>query len=255
VLLLSVLLCCTILCSACASLSILPSDDGPQAAGVGHDDSSALQHLSQLPALELLPEPRLELTPEVRLEMRKLVARDWRFIDSAIERRDEYHPIFLQIFNDEGVPASLINLAIIESGFSTKARSRAGAVGIWQFMKATARLYGLQVTRLEDQRTDPVLSTIAAARLLRDLYGRYNDWYLALAAYNAGSGTVNRALARTGADTFWEIARKPSRSRLRKETIRYVPRFIAVTYLMQQREKLGAQAIAKNIVDEALVRG
>ncbi|MBX7136670.1 MAG: lytic transglycosylase domain-containing protein [Oligoflexia bacterium] len=169
-----------------------------------------------------LPAPRLEMTPEVK---RELVNMDrGQLVPASLERGADHLPIMQEILLDEGIPVELANLALIESGFNSEARSHAGAVGLWQLMAPTAKLYGLKVNLFEDQRKDPILSTLAAARHLRDLYQNYNDWNLVLAAYNAGSGTLNRAISTSGSSDYWALART---GRLNTETARFVPRFIA----------------------------
>lgn len=143
-----------------------------------------------------------------------------------------YFPIFeeqLDIFN---IPQELKYLAIIESALNPIAKSRVGASGLWQFMFTTGKMYNMEVTSYVDDRFDPYKSTIAACRLLRDLYKVYNDWALVLAAYNAGPGSVNRAIrnAHLGPDqrvTYWNI-----RPWLPKETQGYVPAFIGASYMM-----------------------
>lgn len=152
--------------------------------------------------------------------------------------------MLVEVFRDEGIPPELINVALIESGFKPDARSYAGAVGIWQFMKATARRYGLVVTRKEDQRRDPILATVAAARHLRDLYTQYEDWYLALAAYNAGSGSVDRAMLRARSSDFWELCRK---KKLRVQTARYVPKIVAATIIVNHIMAPTQEQIAFNL--------
>ena len=181
-----------------------------------------------------LPAPTLEITPEVQREIDRFSHRDSTFISAALEQREEHYDTMRQIFSDEGVPVELLNVAMIESGYRPDAKSSAGAVGMWQFLKSTGRLYGLQVGVFEDQRKDPVLSTIAAARHLRDLYLAYSDWNLALAAYNAGAGGVDRAINRAGTTDFWELSRS---GKLRLQTRQYVARFVAVTLMMQTPEK------------------
>ena len=118
-------------------------------------------------------------------------------------------------------------LPVVESALSPTAISRAGATGLWQFMYTTGKVYGLEVNSFIDQRRDPVLSTKAACRYLKDLYGIYEDWTLALAAYNCGPGNVNKAIKRAGdqAEDFWDIY-----PYLPAETRGYVPSFIAATY-------------------------
>lgn len=139
-----------------------------------------------------------------------------------------YYPMFEQIFDKYNIPLELKNLAVIESALSPLARSRAGASGLWQFMYPTGKLYGLNVTSYIDERSDPYKATIAAAEYLQDLYKMFNDWQMVLAAYNAGPGTINRAIRRSGGKkTYWEI-----RPFLPLETQAYVPAFIAANYVM-----------------------
>lgn len=139
-----------------------------------------------------------------------------------------YFPLFEEHLDRLNLPLELKYLAVVESALIPNARSRAGATGLWQFMYGTGKMYGLQVTSFVDDRSDPYKSTIAAAEHLRDLYKLYNDWLLALAAYNSGAGNVNRAIRRSGGKmNFWEIS-----PYLPRETRGYVPAFIAVTYVM-----------------------
>lgn len=139
-----------------------------------------------------------------------------------------YFPLFEEHLDRLNLPLELKYLAVVESALIPNARSRAGATGLWQFMYGTGKMYGLQVSSFVDDRSDPYKSTIAAAEHLRDLYKLYNDWLLALAAYNSGAGNVNRAIRRSGGKMdFWEIS-----PYLPRETRGYVPAFIAVTYVM-----------------------
>jgi len=139
-----------------------------------------------------------------------------------------YYPMFEEIFDKYNIPLELKNLAVIESALNPVARSRAGAMGLWQFMYPTGKLYGLNVTSYIDERADPYKATIAAAEYLQFLYKMFNDWQMVLAAYNAGPGTINRAIRRSGGKkTYWEI-----RPYLPIETQAYVPAFIAANYAM-----------------------
>lgn len=139
-----------------------------------------------------------------------------------------YFPIIEEIFEREGVPQEIKYLCIVESAMNPYARSWAGAVGLWQFMHGTARLYNMRVDSYIDERHDPVKSTQAAARYLRDLYNMYGNWHMALAAYNCGPGRLNRAIrAAGGATSYWELTEY-----LPRETRGYVPAFIGAAYAM-----------------------
>lgn len=178
---------------------------------------------SRLPTVELVE------NKEVKKELDELKARP-KTVNRAINQSGEHIETLKQIFTDEGVPSDLMNVALVESGFNADARSPMGATGMWQFMKSTAKYYGLKINFKEDQRKDIVLSTLAAARHLRDLYNQYQDWYLALAAYNMGVGGLERAMAKAGTRDFWELSRKGV---LPKETARYVPKILAAAIIMK----------------------
>lgn len=139
-----------------------------------------------------------------------------------------YFPLFEETLDKYNMPLELKYLAMIESALNPAAGSRAGAKGLWQFMFNTGRLYGLQSTSLVEERFDPVKATDAACRYMLDLYRSYNDWFLVLAAYNAGPGNVNRAIRRAGGvKNYWIIW-----PYLPRETQSYVPSFIAVNYVV-----------------------
>lgn len=148
-------------------------------------------------------------------------------METVISLSRYYFPIFEEALAREGMPLELRMLPVVESALRPTARSRMGATGLWQFMLATGRQFGLEVTSLTDQRCDPVLATDAACKYLKYLYGLYDDWTLAIAAYNCGQGNVNRALSRagSGAKTYWDIYWY-----LPYETRNYVPAFIGATY-------------------------
>ncbi len=147
-------------------------------------------------------------------------------------RSGTYRSHMEEILREEGLPAEMIALVFIESGFNLTARSRAAAVGPWQFISGTAKRYGLSVNRYRDERRDFELSTRSAARYLSDLYGMFGDWKLALAGYNCGEGRVFRQIARQNTTNYWEL-------NLPAETRDYVPKFFAALSIVSQPEKYG----------------
>ena len=155
---------------------------------------------------------------------------------SYLDRFHHYKEVVEPIFREFGLPPELMYLSLVESGFNPRAFSRARASGPWQFMKATGRMYKLNVSWYVDERRDPIKSTVAAAHHLRDLYDRFGSWPLALAAYNAGSGKVSRAIRKTGTRDFWKIRRTWY---IRRETKEYVPRFIAATLIAKNPTAYG----------------
>jgi membrane-bound lytic murein transglycosylase D len=167
-----------------------------------------------------------------------------RYFNTAIHDRfgqwllrlSRYQPLVETIFSEFHLPSDLVYLSLVESGFNPYAYSRAKATGPWQFMKGTAKAYGLRVDTYVDERRDPIKSTVAAARYLRDLYDLFGAWPLAMAAYNAGEGKVMRALHKAKAESFSEI----SKTRLiRRETKEYVPRFMAATIIARNPDRYG----------------
>jgi membrane-bound lytic murein transglycosylase D len=158
------------------------------------------------------------------------------FIELGLERAGRYQPMIERILKEEGVPLDLIYVCQAESAFEPRALSRASAKGMWQFISARGKEYGLRQTWWIDERSDPEKSTRAAARHLKDLYQEFGDWYLAMAAYNSGPVRVHRALEKTSADNFWTLADKKA---LPKETINYVPNILALTIIGKNPEKYG----------------
>jgi membrane-bound lytic murein transglycosylase D len=159
-------------------------------------------------------------------------------LERALVRSGRYRDMILRTLKQEGVPQDLIYLAEAESGFHPLALSRAGARGMWQFMAGRASGYGLQRNWWLDDRQDPEKSTRAAARHLKDLYNQFGDWYLAMAAYNSGPGTVQSAVKRTGYADFWQLYR---RGVLPKETRNYVPIILAVTIMAKNPGQYGLE--------------
>lgn len=165
-----------------------------------------------------------------------------------LERSQPYLPYVRRVFTQYGLPQDLVLLPFVESGYNVRAYSWAGAGGMWQFMKGTGRLYGLKSDWWIDERRDPYKATDAAARHLRDLYDKFGDWYLALAAYNAGEGKISRALKKAGCNDFFELTKKnrklSRRVRLKLETRHYVPKFIAISKIFQNLDTLGFEAVS-----------
>lgn len=148
---------------------------------------------------------------------------------SQVDNFKLYYPLVVKIFREEGLPPDLALLAIVESNGEPWAVSKAGAAGLWQLMPGTARRLGLKVNRYIDERFDIEKSTRAAARYLKELYGRFKRWDLAIAAYNAGPGRIEKRLKRLGADEFWDLTKLPD------ETLNYVPKFYAVLSLVHEK--------------------
>src|SRR5436190_1309858 len=137
-----------------------------------------------------------------------------------IKRSGRYMSLFRSVLQKEGLPPDLVHLVFVESGFNIHARSYSAAVGPWQFLRSTARLFGLTVNQWVDERRDPEKSTVAAARYLKHLYTIFGDWPLALASYNAGEGKILRAIKQQGTTNYWDL-------RLPRQTEEYVPKFMA----------------------------
>lgn len=176
----------------------------------------------------------------------------WRgFYQQALERGNRYLPKMTRVLRDESVPVELAYLPLIESGFRTQAVSQAGAVGPWQFIPATGRRYGLRIDGYVDERRDPVKSTYAAARYLKELYAQFGDWHLSLAAYNTGEMNIIRILERSNADDYWEMS---ERGYLPNETSNFVPQFLAAVRIAQSPEAYGFDAPSTAPVHYDLVR-
>jgi len=182
----------------------------------------------------------LMMTDQVASYINYFSSRGRPTLEKALTRSGRYREMIERALKQEGVPQDLIYLAQAESGFHPYAVSRVGARGIWQFMGSRAKGYGLHKDFLVDERQDPEKSTHAAARHLKDLYNQFGDWYLAMAAYNSGPGTVQSAVKRTGYADFWELYR---RNVLPRETRNYVPIIVAVTIMAKNPTQYGLDSI------------
>jgi membrane-bound lytic murein transglycosylase D len=164
------------------------------------------------------------------------VARDRERFGMWISRSGRYLPMIQRIFREHGLPEELAYTAMIESGFSPRAVSRVGAKGMWQFMEATGRRYGLVIDRWIDERLDPVKSTMAAAGYLGDLYGLFGHWFLAQAGYNAGEARVGRAIQRARTSDFWALTQT---RHLPDETKLFVPQILAAAVITRAPTRYG----------------
>lgn len=197
---------------------------------VATTDAELIERLQAIPTTIEMP-----FNSVVRQYIDMYTGRKRSLVESMLGMSLYYMPIFEQAIEKEGIPIELKYLPVIESAMNPDAVSRAGAVGLWQIMLPTARGLGLEINTLVDERRDPVRSSEAAARYLRELYDIYKDWSLAIAAFNCGPGNVNKALRRAGDDArkdFWAIY-----PYLPRETRGYVPCFIAATYVMNYYNK------------------
>jgi nucleoid-associated protein YgaU len=174
--------------------------------------------------------------PRVRHYIHQFSKIQKEYLAKTLERSGRYFQMIANALHEEGLPEELGYLALVESNFFPEATSRAGAVGLWQFVPATARQYGLRIDPWIDERRDPVKSTRAAAAYLKDLHDYFGRWYLATAAYNAGQGAIDRALQKSGANDYWSLSQK---NHLSEETRNFVPKFVAVTLIATNLEKYG----------------
>ena len=158
--------------------------------------------------------------------------RNRSYTKMVLARKDTYFPLFEEALARHNMPDDIKFLAIIESGLNPKAKSRVGAMGLWQFMPATGRMFHMNATNDIDERMDPELSTEAAAKYLKSLYNMFGNWELALAAYNCGPGNVRKAIRKSGGKTtFWGVY-----DHLPKETRSYVPQFQAMIYVLRHAD-------------------
>jgi len=176
-------------------------------------------------------------TPLLEQLIRSFIKERKTAFEALMMRSQYYFPLFEQVLDRENIPLEIKYLAVVESALRPTAKSPVGASGLWQFMFSTAKQYDLEVSSYVDERCDPVRSTIAAAEYLKKLHTVFQDWDLALAAYNAGPGNVTKAIRRSGGHkNYWEI-----RSFLPNETANYIPAFLATMYIFEYAEAHGFQ--------------
>ncbi|MDR0412937.1 MAG: transglycosylase SLT domain-containing protein [Dysgonamonadaceae bacterium] len=185
-------------------------------------DSVYVDRLSRLNNVIELPYNKI-----VRNCIDLYVDRRRNMVEYMLGLENFYFPMIEQALDENGLPLELKYLAVIESALNPVALSRVGASGLWQFMLTTGKQYGLEINSLVDERRDPVKATYAACEYFKDMYRIYGDWTLVIAAYNCGSGNVNKAIRRAGSADYWKIY-----PYLPRETRLYVPLFIAATYVM-----------------------
>ena len=201
-------------------------------------DSVFFERLNAIPAV--IP---MSYNSTVRAYIKMYVRKMERNLNGMLSLAEYYFPFFDQALERYNLPHELKYLPIIESALNPQAVSRVGATGLWQFMSGTAKISNLNINSLVDERKDPLKSSDAAARYLRDLYNIFGDWHLAIAAYNCGPKNINKAVARSGGKTnFWEIYRY-----LPKETRGYIPAYIAAAYVMNHYEKHGLRPDAVDV--------
>lgn len=186
-------------------------------------DSIYIDRLQRMPTIMEMPYNAI-----VREYIDRYAVKLRNQVSVMLAANNFYMPLFEEALDAYDLPLELKYLPIIESALKPTARSRAGALGLWQFMLKTGRLYGLESNSLVDDRLDPIKATWAAARYLKEMYDIYQDWHLVIAAYNCGPGNVNKAIRRAGGATdYWSIY-----NYLPRETRGYVPAFIAANYIM-----------------------
>lgn len=189
----------------------------------------------RLKALDAKTPFNVEYNPSLESVIKYYLKNRRKSIGKLMALSEYYFPMFEETLDKHNLPLELKYLAIVESALDPRARSRVGATGLWQFMFTTGKMYGLEVNSYVDERSDPIMATEAATQYLKSLYKTFNDWDLALAAYNSGPGNVNKAIRRSGGYTnYWNI-----RNNLPRETAGYLPSFLATMYMFEYAEEHG----------------
>jgi len=212
--------------------------DSVKSSGNNRQDDSTIteeeiQLVRKLKAIER--EVPLNYSPQVKNLISKYTSNNYNpYMCRMMGLGQYYFPMFDRIMDEVGVPRELKYLSVVESSLNPRDISSAGATGLWQLMYYEAKTYNLTVDSYTDQRMDPIASSYAIAKILKEAYDEYGDWLLAIASYNGGKGAVGRAIQRSGKDkpTFWDIA-----PYLTQQTQNYIPKFIAMTYAMKYAEE------------------
>lgn len=201
-------------------------------------------HLADSQAPEIKDEELESIPTEVNPLVEKWITyfqgRGHDHMERYLSRSTRYEKLMKKVLRDNGVPEDLFYIALIESGFTARATSHASAVGYWQFIRGTGKRYGLEISKFVDERRDPVMATQAAAEYFKGLYSVFGSWYLSMASYNVGENRVKKEVMKNTTRDFWELAKK---SRLPKETINYVPKFIAAKLIAKDPAKYGFEGI------------
>jgi len=193
-------------------------------------DAEVAQQISNLST-----DIELKYTKEVKAIINNYISSGRPGSEAILSRSNYYFPLMESIIQKHNLPEEIKYLSVIESGLRPTVRSKAGAVGLWQFISSTAKMYDLKIVSAQDDRQNLVRSTEAAMLYLNDLYNRFGDWGLAIAAYNCGPGNINKAIRKSGGKrTYWEVKKY-----LPKETRRYLPKFVATMYVMNYFDQYG----------------
>lgn len=184
----------------------------------------------------------VEYNPSLESVIKSYLKNRRKSLERLMGLSEYYFPTFERELDNQNIPLEIKYLAIVESALKPKAKSRVGATGLWQFMFATGKQFGLDVSSYVDERSDPIKSTVAASKYLASLYRIFGDWDLALAAYNSGPGNVSKAIRRSGGyKNYWNI-----RPHLPRETAGYLPAFLATMYIFEYAEEHGFQTKQAN---------
>lgn len=220
------------------AISQLPENFTGDTVALQYPDSLYVSRLRKINSIIFLPYNNI-----IRNHIHVYTIRQRDKFSAVLGLKDYYFPMIEDVFDSYGLPAELKYMAVIESALNPNAVSRMGATGLWQFMYSTGRMYGLTINSVVDERRDPLKSTHAAAKYMRDLYKIYNDWVLVIAAYNCGPGNVNKAIRRSGnKKDYWDIY-----YRLPRETRGYIPMYIAAAYGINYYQEHQIMPMALNI--------